>query len=477
MVAHLLSCCGVWLGGAEELLPPDADDNPAGYWENQRFVEINDDLLAHFGGTWMAPPSLPKGWAQRADLEPFRAKARALIAQFDGRPLWGWKDPRTCLTLEFWQDLIPNLAFVVCVREPGSIAHSLAVRRFSNLGRSTALDLWRLYYEAALAGIEGRNAVFCQYATFSYDAPAELKRIVGALGIDVSDEVIAEAANQVQTKLWRNVSISESPDLPADVRSLFYRLSSHCGDVAHQMAADSAFVERIQELKRDRAAEQVHRLESLYVQRSNENNRLRSLLVRLSTEAGKDRAKTVDELLREGRQTQAEGDLGVTADLYYCAHLLSPDDPRPLHQLGIVCSLQGRPRDAADALRQCVVLAPKEPLYRHHYAFALVESGHPEKALEQFELISVAYPQAFAVHYDRANLLLKMLRHEEAAHAYQKCLALQPASAEATLNLGLAFEGLGRYEEARRQYERALKLRPNWDLAHRNLAELECRVA
>ena len=47
MVAKLLSLCGVYLGGEEELMPPD-NYNADGYWENLGFVEINNSLLSHF---------------------------------------------------------------------------------------------------------------------------------------------------------------------------------------------------------------------------------------------------------------------------------------------------------------------------------------------------------------------------------------------------------------------------------------------
>ena len=34
-----------------------------------------------------------------------RLKARLLVEGFDSVHLWGWKDPRNSLTLQFWQDL------------------------------------------------------------------------------------------------------------------------------------------------------------------------------------------------------------------------------------------------------------------------------------------------------------------------------------------------------------------------------------
>ena len=61
MVASLLRGCGLFLGRADELIPPTRD-NPEGHWENQRIVDINDALLAELGGGWDQPPVLAAGW-------------------------------------------------------------------------------------------------------------------------------------------------------------------------------------------------------------------------------------------------------------------------------------------------------------------------------------------------------------------------------------------------------------------------------
>jgi hypothetical protein len=39
--------------------------------------------------------------------------------------LWGWKDPATCLTLAFWQTLLPHMRYVICIRNPLDVAISM----------------------------------------------------------------------------------------------------------------------------------------------------------------------------------------------------------------------------------------------------------------------------------------------------------------------------------------------------------------
>src|SRR6516164_8854007 len=150
MVAKLLYLSGLYLGPEEELVPA-TPDNPDGHWENSRIIELNDEILDALGGGWDRPPSPRNGWyrgdADRAStpqhLLPLKEKALALFEQFRGREPWGWKDPRTSLTLPFWQPLLPCLKVVICLRNPLEVAMSLRRRGLSSYALS--LDLWRIY--------------------------------------------------------------------------------------------------------------------------------------------------------------------------------------------------------------------------------------------------------------------------------------------------------------------------------------------
>src|SRR2546423_4220466 len=55
MVPQLLHACGLNLGHESDWMPARAD-NPDGFWENLRFVTINDEVLNERGGAWDVPP-------------------------------------------------------------------------------------------------------------------------------------------------------------------------------------------------------------------------------------------------------------------------------------------------------------------------------------------------------------------------------------------------------------------------------------
>ena len=65
LVARLLSLLGVHLGPDERVLTA-GEDNPKGYWEHRSFVDLNDEILARFGGRWDQAPAWPASWRHRA---------------------------------------------------------------------------------------------------------------------------------------------------------------------------------------------------------------------------------------------------------------------------------------------------------------------------------------------------------------------------------------------------------------------------
>ena len=139
MVARALAACGLDLGAEAELMAA-TEHNERGHWEHEDFVALADELLARLGGGWDVPPALEEGWAERPELEDFRGRARDLASRFDGREPWGWKDPRSSLTLPFWRSILPQLRVVVCVRHPVEVARSLTLRGASS--QRFGLELW-----------------------------------------------------------------------------------------------------------------------------------------------------------------------------------------------------------------------------------------------------------------------------------------------------------------------------------------------
>jgi O-antigen biosynthesis protein len=191
MVTRLLNRLGADLGPDEDLLPGVDGDNPEGYFEPRWAIELNDAILAAFGGTYEAPPTLPDGWEARSELNALRATAgERLASAFAGRSLWGIKDPRLSLTLPFWRPLLAQhadeLRYVVCVRSPSETAASMLRRAIygdcdaAHFGRA-----WLAYTAAALANTRPAERTFAFYDDLLANPGAELHRLAGFIGAPV----------------------------------------------------------------------------------------------------------------------------------------------------------------------------------------------------------------------------------------------------------------------------------------------------
>jgi hypothetical protein len=147
VVTRMLNLLGVSLGPEEELLEPAAR-NPVGFWENERVVALNDELLAALGGNATTPQVLADGWERASELDSLRERAAALVGSLADRAgVVGLKDPRLSLTLPFWRTVTPVARVVHCLRDPVETAPSLS--RWHPIGVAASGELWLRYVVSA----------------------------------------------------------------------------------------------------------------------------------------------------------------------------------------------------------------------------------------------------------------------------------------------------------------------------------------
>lgn len=131
----------------DKLLPPTSD-NPLGYFEDEEFMQLNIKILRRAGGDWRNPPSEDK-ILQVADL--FESRIRAIVEERNSRGInWGWKDPRTTLTIRLYLPYLVNPHFVSCFRDPQEVAASLVRRDSHFFTQEKALALANEYNQRLL---------------------------------------------------------------------------------------------------------------------------------------------------------------------------------------------------------------------------------------------------------------------------------------------------------------------------------------
>jgi hypothetical protein len=207
-----LKDAGVWLGSVAERSRYNAKGNQ----ENPAIWRLHDALLDHAGGSWFAPPGRVE-WNDH-----FRARRDEIIAEYRGKESWGFKDPRTLLTLDGWLEALPDLRMIASVRNPVAVARSLEARETFRIPYRDGIELWRVYNERLLRWSDSRL-----FPIVSFDLPGDeyqrsVHRALIAIGLQPPSKIMFfDADLQHQPKA---PSEEEWAALPESVRWLHREL-------------------------------------------------------------------------------------------------------------------------------------------------------------------------------------------------------------------------------------------------------------
>ncbi|TDB29244.1 hypothetical protein ATCM_17230 [Stenotrophomonas sp. ATCM1_4] len=181
-----MNLLGVTLGS--NLLGP-GEDNPKGYWESTRAVEIHDKLFEQLDRSWDDVRELPEGWLQGQAAQQAAAEIHELIeTEFRDAELWAVKDPRLCRFLPLWQKVLQErgirVVVLVVARPPSEVAASLSKR--NGWSRSVGELLWMRYVLDSEAGSRDLKRTVLTYDSLLDNPQESLERALAKL--DVSTE-------------------------------------------------------------------------------------------------------------------------------------------------------------------------------------------------------------------------------------------------------------------------------------------------
>ncbi|MBS3735241.1 MAG: hypothetical protein KGY99_10005 [Phycisphaerae bacterium] len=230
VVAMSLGRLGVDLGPERELMPASYD-NPGGFFELSGVVSLNERIFEALGRSWDATAAMPERWWTRRQMRPLLLEAGVLVDRFfSDRPLWGWKDPRTCLTLPLWQQALADrgceLSYVIVCRNPLDIAASL--ERRNGFAAAKSLGMYVSYTLHALGYTQNAPRVLVSYERFLADPAGQLRRLAERLGLGAPDEeTVADVIARVDPALAHGSSDAQQTAhaLRGPVREV-YRLTT-----------------------------------------------------------------------------------------------------------------------------------------------------------------------------------------------------------------------------------------------------------
>lgn len=198
MLSSIVHSLGISMGPEADLKRNNPYSQPYGYWEDQGFVSLNNQIIKAAGGHWHEPPGRLKILV--ASIQ-YRDKISQLVERRRENANWGWKDPRNCLCIECYQYVFKpedNVKYIHILRSKRAIADSLIRRDEASGKMSNRAEVW----EQLACEYERRVYRFCnQYQVTRYITSYgdilkypryEVEQLAGYLG--VRDRGLIEAA-------------------------------------------------------------------------------------------------------------------------------------------------------------------------------------------------------------------------------------------------------------------------------------------
>jgi hypothetical protein len=238
---RVVNLLGASLPREDDIVPPSAK-NPKGYWESISLIRLNMRILAALGSDMRAPARLADGWERDLRLLELREEAsRTFPWTFPLAP-WVWKDPRTCLTMPFWRDVLDQAPLVVLVnRNPLEIVAS-SVRAGRDHAKLYVLALWERYLREAFSQVRGLPVLVTRYDDLLADPLAWCERtrlFLGGRGLEAvrpSPEAVLDFVDgQLRHVRSTRDEFLADGDVSASQRELFLLLESMDG--AHESLA------------------------------------------------------------------------------------------------------------------------------------------------------------------------------------------------------------------------------------------------
>jgi hypothetical protein len=171
-LAGTLMECGVHFGDVSRKNPFNAKGNN----ENAQIMDLQDRLLLDNGGSWKSPPRYVL-WN-----DEHRLARDQIIRTYSsaGHAWWGFKDPRTLLTLDGWLEKLPDMQCLGIVRHPDAVAQSLSNR--NGFSREQGLDLWYQYNRRLLAFQKRRHFPVVLFNNHETPFLQRLEQVISCLG-------------------------------------------------------------------------------------------------------------------------------------------------------------------------------------------------------------------------------------------------------------------------------------------------------
>jgi hypothetical protein len=173
VLVRALEALGLWAGREEDFHPATAHD-PQGHREHRLVWALDEAALAAVDRAWDEPVDVEWHRMAPGDRDEIVRAARMVVETLDSHPSWVVKDPRLCLTLPLWREVV-SPACVLVHRDPLEVARSLAAR--DGLPLVLGLALWEAYTRAMVRNSHGLDRLLVSFADLIAAPDASMRRL------------------------------------------------------------------------------------------------------------------------------------------------------------------------------------------------------------------------------------------------------------------------------------------------------------
>lgn len=127
LITNWLQHCGLEIG--ENLLEAGTG-NVEGHFEDVEFLKMHEEIL-----TSNDFPATGYVYDREIEVSVYQLEKLKSVIRVKNRRFkqWGWKEPRTCLFLDLYRELLPGSKYLVIMRDYPSVVNSMLKRDFASL--------------------------------------------------------------------------------------------------------------------------------------------------------------------------------------------------------------------------------------------------------------------------------------------------------------------------------------------------------
>jgi len=206
-----------------DMLWPANVSNIKGFYENVEISNFNDELLRLLKVEWHSVAQIPRENFDNPVLVPFRKQAIDILNRhFGAMSFFGFKCPRICRLLPFWQQVFLEMgveeSYVIAIRNPLSVAKSLDVR--NGFPPEKSFLLWLVHILPVIKYTHSLPRVVLDYDIMMDNPIPELKRVAKTLAIKINpaqEFALNEFATSFLEENLRHTKFSLT-DMAAEIR-------------------------------------------------------------------------------------------------------------------------------------------------------------------------------------------------------------------------------------------------------------------